>query len=195
MYPSLTLGFGSTGSLDQLNAKFRPTANGTVVKSTVGYLNDDDTQPVIGRSFAPEYRTIQGYSYGSYANLSLRFTLFNGGQVRRAVKNAEIEEKIASLGTEKLKLSLENDLLTGMEQYELRKQLAIIAGTKLKAAELNLSLAYERYKNGSFSTIELRIVEENFENAALENFAAIYEVLAMKTDLVRLTGGLLEAYN
>ena len=134
MYPSLTLGFGSTGSLDQLNAKFRPTANGTVVKSTVGYLNDDDTQPVIGRSFAPEYRTIQGYSYGSYANLSLRFTLFNGGQVRRAVKNAEIEEKIASLGTEKLKLSLENDLLTGMEQYELRKQLAIIAG-----AQTNLS--------------------------------------------------------
>ena len=38
-------------------------------------------------------------------------------------------------------------------------------------------------------------MEENFENAALENFAAIYEVLAMKTDLVRLTGGLLEAYN
>jgi outer membrane protein len=195
MYPSLTLGFGSTGSLDQLNAKFRPTANGTVVKSTVGYLNDDDTQPVIGRSFAPEYRTIQGYSYGTYANLSLRFTLFNGGQVRRAVKNAEIEEKIVSLGTDKLKLSLENDLFSGLEQYELRKQLAIIAGTKLKAAELNLSLAYERYKNGSFSTIELRIVEENFENAALENFAAIYEVLAMKTDLVRLTGGLLDAYN
>ena len=194
MYPSLSLSFGSTGSLDQLNARFRPTAGGTVVKSTVGYLNDDDTQPVIGRSFAPEYRTLQGYSYGAYANLSLRFTLFNGGQVRRAVKNAGIEERIVQLGTDKLKLSLENDLRLALDQYRLRRQLASIAATKLKAAELNLELAYERYRNGSFSAIDLRIIEENLLNAALENYAAIFDVVSVKTDLVRLTGGLLDEY-
>lgn len=194
LYPSLTLSVGSSGSLDQLNARFRPTANGTVVKNTVGYLNDDDNQPVISRSFAPEYRTLQGYSYGGFANLSLRFTLFNGGQVRRAIQNAEVEQKILQLGTERLKLSLENDLLTGVEQYELRKQLVAISSTKLKAAELNLNLAYERYKNGSFSAIDLRIIEENFLNAALENYSAVFDILATKTDLVRLTGGLLEDY-
>jgi len=194
MYPSLSLSFGSTGSLDQLNARFRPTAGGTVVKSTVGYLNDDDTQPVIGRSFAPEYRTLQGYSYGAYANLSLRFTLFNGGQVRRAVKNAGIEERIVQLGTDQLKLSLENDLRQALDQYRLRRQLASIATTKLKAAELNLELAYERYRNGSFSAIDLRIIEENLLNAALENYAAIFDVVSVKTDLVRLTGGLLDEY-
>jgi len=144
MYPSLSLNLGSTGSLDQLNARFRPTENGTVVKNTIGYLNDDDAQPVISRSFAPEYRTLQGYSYGGFANLTLRFNLFNGGQVRRAVKNAEIEQRIIQLGTDKLKLSLENDLLTFLEQYQLRRQLATIANTKLRAAELNLNLAYER---------------------------------------------------
>jgi len=194
MYPSLSLNFGSTGSLDQLNARFRPTTGGTVVKSTVGYLNDDDTQPVIGRSFAPEYRTLQGYSYGAYANLTLRFTLFNGGQVQRAVKNAGIEERIVQLGTDKLKLSLENDLRLALDQYRLRRQLSSIAATKLKAAELNLNLAYERYRNGSFSAIDLRIIEENLLNAALENYAAIFDVLAVKTDLVRLTGGLLDEY-
>ena len=194
MFPSLSLSLGSTGSLDQLNARFRPTANGTVVKTTVGYLNDDDGQPVIGRSFAPEYRTLQGYSYGGFANLTLRFTLFNGGQVRRAVRNAEIEQKITQLGTDRLKLSLENDLRTALEQYQLRRQLASIASTKLKAAELNLSLAYERYKNGSFSAVDLRIIEENFQNAALENTAAIFDVLSTKTELVRMTGGLLDEY-
>lgn len=194
MYPSLSLSLGSTGSLDQLNARFRPTANGTVVKNTIGFLNDDDTQPVISRSFAPEYRTLQGYSYGGFANLTLRFNLFNGGQVRRAVKNAEIDQKIIQLGTDKLKLSLENDLLTFLEQYHLRRQLASIANTKLRAAELNLNLAYERYRNGSFSAIDLRIIEENFQNAALENYAAIFDVLSVKTDLVRLTGGLLDEY-
>jgi outer membrane protein TolC len=194
LYPSLTLSVGSTGSLDQLNARFRPTENGTVIKNTIGYLNDDDAQPVISRSFAPEYRTLQGYSYGAFANLSLRFTLFNGGQVRRAIKNAEVDQKITQLGTERLKLSLENDLLSGVEQYELRRQLVSISETKLKAAELNLNLAYERYKNGSFSAIDLRIIEENFLNAALENSSAIFDVLATKTDLVRLSGGLLEEF-
>jgi len=194
LYPTLNLSVGSTGSLDQLNARFRPTENGTVVKNTIGYLNDDDNQPVISRSFAPEYRTLQGYSYGGFANLTLRFTLFNGGQVRRAIKNAEVDQKIAQLGTEKLKLSLENDLLTGVEQFELRRQLVNISQTKLKAAELNLNLAYERYKNGSFSAIDLRIIEENFMNAALENYSAIFDVLATKTDLVRLSGGLLEEF-
>ena len=194
LYPSLSLSIGSTGSLDQLNARFRPTENGTVIKNTIGYLNDDDAQPVISRSFAPEYRTLQGYSYGAFANLSLRFTLFNGGQVRRAIKNAEVDQKITQLGTERLKLSLENDLLSGIEQYDLRRQLVSISQTKLKAAELNLNLAYERYKNGSFSAIDLRIIEENFLNAALENSSAIFDVLATKTDLVRLSGGLLEEF-
>lgn len=194
MYPSLSLSLGSSGSLDQLNARFRPTANGTVIKNTIGYLNDDDAQPVISRSFAPEYRTLQGYSYGAFANLTLRFTLFNGGQIKRAVKNAEIDQRIIQLGTDKLKLSLENDLLTFLEQYHLRRQLAAIASTKLRAAELNLNLGYERYRNGSFSAIDLRIIEENFQNAALENYAAIFDVLSVKTDLIRLTGGLLDDY-
>ena len=110
------------------------------------------------------------------------------------MKNAGIEERIIQLGTDKLKLSLENDLRLALDQYRLRRQLSSIAATKLKAAELNLNLAYERYRNGSFSAIDLRIIEENLLNAALESYAAIFDVLAVKTDLVRLTGGLLDEY-
>jgi outer membrane protein len=196
MYPTLNLNFGATGSLDQQYALFRPTSGGTVVRSTnpVGYLNDDENQPVWGRTTVSEYLTNRGYSYGAYANLTLRFTLFNGGQVRRAVENAQIEEKIAQLGTDKLKLSLENDLLANYDLYQLRRQLVVIAQTKLRAAELNLSLANERYRNGALSAIDLRIVQENFQNAALENYAAIFDILSVRTELVRMTGGLLEEY-
>jgi outer membrane protein TolC len=120
--------------------------------------------------------------------------LFNGGQVRRAIENARIDEKIAQLGTDRLKLSLENDLLANYDLYQLRRQLVVIAQTKLRAAELNLSLANERYRNGALSAIDLRIVQENFQNAALENYAAIFDILSVRTELVRMTGGLLEEY-
>jgi outer membrane protein len=194
LYPSLNLNFGATGSLDRLNALFRPATGGTPERLTVGYLNDDPGQPVYNTVFEREQLTQTGNSYGMYANLTLRFTLFNGGQVRRAIENARIDEKIAQLGTDKLKLSLENDLLANYDLYQLRRQLVVIAQTKLRAAELNLSLANERYRNGALSAIDLRIVQENFQNAALENYAAIFDILSVRTELVRMTGGLLEEY-
>ncbi|MFZ6014634.1 MAG: TolC family protein [Bacteroidota bacterium] len=189
--PIVTLSIGANGSLDQLNAQFRPTSDGVVEKSTVGYLNDDPSQPVIATRFAPEYQTQRGNSYGAYGNIGLRWTLFNGGQVKRAIDNAQIQEKIAQLTTDQLKQSLENDLIAAYDMYNLRRQLVVIARTKLSAAELNLSLANERYRNGSISAIDLRIIQENFLNAALENFLAIYDVLASKADLIRLTGGMI----
>jgi outer membrane protein len=192
MSPSLILNMGATSSLDWLNAQFRPLENGKVVKSTVGYLNDDTSQPVIARSFAPEYKTISGNSYGAYGNLTLRFAIFNGGQIRRSIENAQIQEKVGLLRVDQLKLSLENDLLANYDLYDLRQQLVAISQTKLKAAELNLSLANERYKNGALSAIDLRIVQENFRNAALENYLAIYSNIESRVALIRLTGGLID---
>jgi outer membrane protein TolC len=193
LYPSLNLNFGATGSLDRLNALFRPASGGTPEQLTVGYV-DGTNQPVYNTVFQREQLTQTGNSYGAYANLTLRFTLFNGGQVRRAIENARIDEKIAQLGTDKLKLSLENDLLANFDLYQLRRQLVVIAQTKLRAAELNLSLANERYRNGALSAIDLRIVQENYQNAALENYAAIFDILSVRTELVRMTGGLLDEY-
>ena len=194
LYPTLNLNFGATGSLDRLNALFRPLQSDIKEKVTVGYVGDDINQPVINTLNARDQITQTGHSYGAYGNLTLRFTLFNGGQVRRAIENARIDEKIAQLGTDKLKLSLENDLLANYDLYQLRRQLVVIAQTKLRAAELNISLANERYRNGALSAIDLRIVQENYQNAALENYAAIFDILSVRTELVRMTGGLLEEY-
>jgi outer membrane protein len=192
IYPSLLLNLGVTGSLDKLNAKFRPTENGTPVKSTVGYVNDDSAFPVVQTSFAPEYKTQSGYSYGTYGNLSLRWTIFQGGQVKRSIENARVQEKVGQLNTDQLKLSLENDLTTNYDNYNLRQQLVSIAETKVSAAELNMTLANERYKNGALSAIDLRIVQENYRNAALENFLAIYSCVDARVALMRLTGGLID---
>jgi outer membrane protein len=196
-YPSLTLNLGATGSLDQLNAKFRPTEGGVSIRNPVpvGFVNDDQNQPVYGSSVAPEYSTKLGNSYGGYANLGMRWTLFNGGQIKRSIENAQVQEKIGQLTTDQLKLSVENDLLNNFDLYNLRRQLVQIAQTKLNAAELNIRLANERYKNGTLSAIDLRIVQENYRNSALENYQAIYNSIASKIDLIRLTGGLVDKKN
>ncbi len=191
--PTILLNTGVNGSLDKLNANFRSNT-GNTIENTVGYVNRDANLPVYNtvNETALTPQTITGNSYGVYANFGLRFTLFNGGQIRRAVENSQIQEKIAQLSTDQLKLSLENDLLANFDLYNLRRQLVQIAQVRLQAAELNLQLGNERYKNGALSAIDLRIVQDNYQRAALENYLAIYANISSRVDLVRLTGGLLD---
>lgn len=191
--PTILLNTGLNGSLDKLNANFRANT-GNTIENTVGYVNRDGNLPVYNtvNETALKPQTITGNSYGAYANFGLRFTLFNGGQIRRAVENSQVQEKIAQLSTDQLKLSLENDLLASFDLYNLRRQLVQIAQVRLQAAELNLQLGNERYKNGALSAIDLRIVQDNYQRAALENYLAIFANISSRVDLVRLTGGLLD---
>lgn len=195
-YPTISLNVGANGSLDRLNANFGSNT-GPLVTNTVGYVNGDPAFPVTNTvpSRILVNQTNDGYAYGAYGNFTLRYTLFNGGQIHRNVENARVRERMAQLSVDQLKLSLQNDLLITYDNYNLLRQLAQIARIKLQAAELNLSLANERYKNGALSAIDLRIVQENYQNAALENYLAVFSVLASRTDLVRLTGGLVDEYN
>jgi outer membrane protein len=191
--PTLTLNMGANGSLDRLTANFR-SATGNILENTVGYVNRDQNLPVYNNvnETALTRQTLTGNSYGAFANIGLRFTLFNGGQIRRAVENARIQERIAEIGTDQLKLSLENDLLANYDLYNLRKQLVQISQVRLQAAELNLQLGNERYKNGALSAIDLRIVQDNYQRAALENYLAIFATISSRVDLIRLTGGLVD---
>jgi outer membrane protein len=194
-YPTITFNTGVNGSLDKLNANFGSNT-GPDMTNTVGYVNGDPNLPVVNTSPTRVMvnQTLDGHSYGAYGNFALRYNIFNGGQIKRNLENAQVRERMAQLSTDQLKLSLENDLLVTHDTYNLRRQLVEIATVKMSAAELNLELANERYKIGALSAIDLRIVQEAYQNAALENFLAIYNVLASKTDLIRLTGGLVDEF-
>ena len=127
LYPTINLNLGATGSLDQLNANFR-TTTGNTIENVVGNVNRDPNQPVYNtvNETALTPLTQRGNSYGAYGNFSLRFNLFNGGQIKRTIENAKIQEKIAELDTDQLKLSLENDLLANFDLYNLRNRLVDI---------------------------------------------------------------------
>ncbi len=192
LYPSFNVNFGYQGSLDWVTANFRPTTAGTPVKSTVGYLLDDPAQPVINTTFAPEKQTISGNSYGTYANFSLRWTLFNGGQIKRNIQNAKTRELIGQQTTDQLKLSLQRDLQIAYDLFEQRKQIVEITKTNQRATELNLSLAEERYRVGYINAIDLRLIQLNYLNASLANLEAVYNLIDVYTDLMALTGSLID---
>ena len=79
-------------------------------------------------------------SFSYTANLSLNFTLFNGFNVREAIKNARIKENIGALQIEEMKLQLSILLANMLDLYNVRKQIYQVTIESLETARLNMEL-------------------------------------------------------
>jgi outer membrane protein TolC len=131
------------------------------------------------------------YLYSFYGNFALSFNLFNGGNVRRAIKTAGINERIGSLQTAQLTQTLENLLVNQYELYDIRRTLLDVADVNLESAKLNLEIATEKYRNGTINSFNFRDVQLIFLNASSRKLNAIYDLIDSQTELLRLTGGII----
>ncbi len=129
------------------------------------------------------------------AGLTLSYTLFNGGRIRRQFENARINEQIGQLQISELKQSLKNDLVSAYDRYNLRGSLLAISQENVETAELNLSLATDRYRNGTITSFEFRDIQITFLTTSLNYVQAIYNLIESETELMRLTGGITESYD
>jgi len=131
------------------------------------------------------------YTYDYYANFTLSFNLFNGGNTRRAIKTAQINEKIGTLEINQMEQTLENLLVNQFDLYGIRHQLLEVADVNLESAKLNLEIATDKYRNGTINSFNFRDVQLIFLNASSRKLNAIYDLLDSQTELLRLTGGII----
>ena len=131
-------------------------------------------------------------SYDYYVNMSIGWTLFNGGKVRTAMKNAKISERMGEIKLDEMRFTLNNALLSLHETYDLRKELLRLADESLKSASLNLKISFDKYKAGSINSFNYRDVQLLYLNAALSKLQAIYNIIDTRSELMRITGGLID---
>ncbi|MEQ9297320.1 MAG: TolC family protein [Cyclobacteriaceae bacterium] len=129
------------------------------------------------------------------AGLTLSYTLFNGGRIRRQLENSRINEQIGQLQIAELKQSLKNNLISTYDQYNLRNNLLEISRENVETSELNLQLATDRYRNGTISSFDFRDIQITFLTTSLQYLQAIYNLIESETELMRLTGGITEKYD
>ena len=130
------------------------------------------------------------YLFDYYANFSLSFNLFNGGNTWRAIKTARINEQIGTLQVQELKQTLENLLVTQFELYSIRQQLLQVAQLNMESAELNMQIATDKYRNGTINSFNFRDVQLIYLNAASRKLNSVYDLIDSQTELLRLTGGI-----
>ncbi|MCK5222767.1 MAG: TolC family protein, partial [Candidatus Aminicenantes bacterium] len=111
---------------------------------------------------------------------------------RTAIKNAKISEKIGNLQLDEMKFTLDNTLLSLYETYNLRKELLRLADESLKSASLNLKISFDKYKSGSINSFNYRDVQLLYLNAALSKLQAIFNIIDSRSELMRITGGMID---
>jgi outer membrane protein TolC len=133
-----------------------------------------------------------GYTYGPYLNFTLSVPIYNGKRNLRAIQNARVQADQSKLQTQRLELSLANDLQKALNQYNNRRQSAILSLKSREAAETNLRLSRERLQTGIINSFDYRQVQNQYLNAALSELRARYNLIESETNLKRLTGGILK---
>jgi outer membrane protein len=142
-----------------------------------------------------EINTSGNESFTYYANFTLTFNLFNGHKTHRAFNNLRIQEDIADLTATEMELTLTNELISVVELYKARTIILNLTNESLKSAELNLQIAKDKYQSGSISSFEFRDIQIAYLNTAATQLEAVYNAISTNTDIVRLTGGIIEEFN
>lgn len=127
-----------------------------------------------------------------YGNFTLSFNLFSGGNRKRAVQIARIEEEAGLVQIDEMQHDLENSLANLFEYYQVRKELLNVAEENLETAKLNLQISREKFESGAINSFNFRDVQNIFLNASLRKLEAVYNFIDTHTALLRMTGTIIQ---
>ena len=129
-----------------------------------------------------------------YANFTLSFNLFNGGNVRRGIRNAGISERIGELEISEMEISMANLMRNYYELHKIRKELFLVSIANLESASLNMEISTEKFRSGAINSFNFRDVQVQYLRAAAARYEAIFNLIDIQLELLRLSGGILSEF-
>lgn len=129
-----------------------------------------------------------------YGNFTLSYNLFSGGNRKRAVQIARIDEEVGKVAIQDMTHDLNNRLANLYEFYQVRKELLNVANENLAAAELNLQISQEKFDSGVINSFNFRDVQNIYLSAATRKLEAVYNFIDTHTALLRLSGTIIQEF-
>lgn len=131
-----------------------------------------------------------GSSLEYYANFTLSYTLFNGGKIRRAIKNSEWNIESGQLKVDQMTLSLDNQIISQIDLYNTRSEILNIRRDQEKQTAKNLELADARIRTGLINSFDFRDIQLSYLRSKLNALQAIFDLYESSLEIKRLTGEL-----
>ena len=175
----------------------------TEYKPTVGlqgglsydYSVQTGTQTFVFGDAPPDARDLPGIGARTLAGqigFGVNYLLFDGGarDVRR--QTAQLETLTARLNTEAVEQQLRTALSSALDRYE--NQLAVVEITRrlIDNAERNLAITEERFRGGTINSFDYRAVQLSYVNAEFQLLNALLQLKNTETEVLRLTGGIVD---
>ena len=131
-----------------------------------------------------------GKTFQYYLNFSLTYNLYDAGRTKRAIQNAIINEKIGQLSLDDQKRTLRGQLSLNIANYNNQAAIIELNDARVENAKENLEVAEIRFKSGVITSFDYRNIQLSYIRAALTKLEAIYTIKTTETDILRLTGGI-----
>ena len=150
---------------------------------TAGYAFNDLTSELGLPSGRPP-----GLNYG----ISASWGIFDGFNRRRRLQNADIALRNSQLVLEDARTEVLTRLETAYQSYTNRLQHVDLERENVALAGFNVEVALEQFRVGTITSVELREVQSAYTSAELRYITAQFEAAQAQTELLLLSGTLLE---
>jgi outer membrane protein TolC len=136
-------------------------------------------------------QTRMNQNYGPTVGLNLSYTLYNGLNRQRTSANAKIQMENSQYQQGETVKALETAIYQLYNEYENNLKLINFERANLKITQTNTSVAYQKYKLGELSDIDLRQIQLNELQAENSLLLAQFQAKQTETELLRLSGQLI----
>ena len=134
-----------------------------------------------------------GSTFAAGLNLSITYTIFNGGKIRRAIEVADLRRQISSLNILDLERKLGQQLKIAHNLYLNQNAVLALSQQMLANSERNLMIAEERFVAGTLDDFDFRTIQINYVRSVNTVQDAFLNAKNTEFDLLLLSGTLLKA--
>jgi outer membrane protein len=169
--------------LRERKAEFWPTVNFVSAYS----FSRQNNNAVVNVQAQPLFSLNRGLNYG----VALSVPILNNFNTRRLVKQAKLDIRRQEVFMEDQRLRLHLGIYHAFRTYQFQKQALELEETNIQLAKDNVFIAFERYRLGVSTYLELRDAQQSLETAYNRLISARYNTKVAETELLRLKGDLL----
>ena len=129
------------------------------------------------------------------AGINVRYDIFQGMNRKRNVQISEIQRDLAGIQIEELQMQMSHQLRANFELYRTRAKVKNISVQRMDHAKQLWALGKEKYELGLINVFNLNDIKLSYEQAILNYYDRMFELLQTHYDLMRLTGRISQEYN
>lgn len=142
--------------IDLQKAATRPTFN------ISGNISEQLTlAQVLGSSVIPDGWNA-GTTFSAGLNLSFRYVLYDGGNIKRNIENAELQASIVQLQLKDTERQLRNSLANLWAVYQQQQRVFALTQQLVSNAERNLTISEERFKLNTLNFFDFRTIQISY---------------------------------